>query len=68
MELEEVYIYLCGYDLRNPDNILDILLELDEDFAAPEDCACDNCFYGRTELAKEILRLREMIDENNSHK
>jgi hypothetical protein len=62
MELEEVYIYLCSYDPRNPDGILDILLELDEDFVAPEDCSCDNCFYGRTDLAKEIIRLREMID------
>jgi hypothetical protein len=51
-------------DERNPYNNLDVLYDLEdeEDREGLErdrkNCACDNCFYGRTELALEILRLR----------
>jgi hypothetical protein len=30
--------------------------EDDEIKAAKENCSCDNCFYGRTKLAEELLR------------
>lgn len=49
MELEDVLENLCVYDNRNP------LKFSDEE--RKEDCYCDNCFYGRTELAEEILKL-----------
>lgn len=26
-------------------------------------CSCDNCFYGRTELAEEILKLKKIQNE-----
>jgi len=26
-------------------------------------CSCDNCFYGRTELAEEIIQLKEILNE-----
>lgn len=26
-----------------------------------KDCACDNCFYGRRQLAEELLRLRSLL-------
>ena len=26
-------------------------------------CSCDNCFYGRTELAEEILKLKNIQNE-----
>jgi hypothetical protein len=28
----------------------------------PKNCYCDNCFYGKTELAEEILRLRRLLN------
>jgi hypothetical protein len=47
-----IYEKLCSYDKRNPDCILE------EDEEKPrEDCYCDNCFYGRHELAEIILDL-----------
>lgn len=64
MTLEEIKSNFCYYDLRNPDGIKD---NLSEEFGYDEeeiksygefsmkDCACDNCFYGRTKLAEELL-------------
>lgn len=67
MEKEEVLSNLCSYDKRNPDCSYD-----DEDIKDHEEnllreakkrghkntrCFCDNCFHGRTELAKYILKL-----------
>lgn len=54
---EEIKSELCSYDPRNP------LYNYDDEFAPipPTPCYCDNCFSGRTELAKEILRLQEEI-------
>jgi hypothetical protein len=52
---------LCYYDLRNPDGYKDLYdPEDDKDIGAyaQKDCSCDNCFYGRTELVEEILKLK----------
>ena len=54
---------LCYYDLRNPDNTAIYGLteeEIKEEGyknQAKKDCSCDNCFYGRTRLAEEIIIL-----------
>ena len=61
MRLNDVLSSLCSYDPRNPDNVIDP----EEPDYKPEKCCCDNCFYGRTELALEIVRLRQII-ENES--
>lgn len=53
MKLEEVKMKLCYYDDRNPNNVLDDV----DDRKYKKDCACDNCFYGRTELAEQIIKL-----------
>lgn len=53
---------LCSYDPRNPDNIIDPD-DPDEPDYRPEKCSCDNCFYGRTELAEEVLKLRARINQ-----
>jgi len=50
MNLTEILSNLCYHDPRNPDYTDD-----DED-DKPENCYCDNCFYGRDKLAKEILK------------
>ena len=54
MEKEEILTNLCSYDKRNPDYNID--LEDDRDGA----CYCDNCFYGRHQLANELLKYKEI--------
>jgi hypothetical protein len=61
MEEKEILENLCYYDKRNPDCTID-----DEDIEAYQKslikknktCSCDNCFYGRTKLAEEIIKLK----------
>ncbi len=59
---------LCYYDSRNPNTIVNLenlsQEELSynqvegEDFAN-KDCSCDNCFYGKTKLANELVKMYE---------
>lgn len=56
MEKEKILENLCYYDSRNPDCTLDED-EIKERKTRKPKCSCDNCFYGRTELAEEILKL-----------
>jgi accessory colonization factor AcfC len=61
---------LCYYDVKNPDTIVSLedlsQQELDyvqvegEDFAN-KDCSCDNCFYGRTKLMSNILKIKSNL-------
>lgn len=53
MKMSEVLSNLCYRDKRNPDNYG----EGEELQKNP--CFCDNCFYGRTPLALEIIKLSE---------
>lgn len=48
---------LCTYDSRNPNNCLSVVDE--EDVISQTICYCDNCFYGRTKLAEEIIKRHE---------
>lgn len=48
---------LCYYDIKNPNNNLDLLDK--DDIPTKKDCYCDNCFYGRTKLAEKILELEK---------
>jgi hypothetical protein len=60
MTIKEISENLCYYDKRNPDCAVD-----DEDIEAHKKsllkknktCSCDNCFYGRTKLAEELLEI-----------
>lgn len=59
-ELQEVKSKLCSYDLRNPDGVTELMDEQEikeEGYGnhSKKDCLCDNCFYGRTEIAEELL-------------
>ena len=50
---------LCVNDPRHPD-----FVDYGEDnLPARENCACDNCFYGRDAMALEIIRLRAALSE-----
>ena len=59
MLLEKIYENLCTYDVRSP-----YYFDWDDkDYNSPRvNCSCDNCFYGRDELAQEIIRLRSRSD------
>lgn len=48
---------LCYYDSRNPNSLVPYLDPEDRPQPGTEGCPCDNCFYGRHELAEEIIRL-----------
>lgn len=43
---------LCWYDVRNPNRVED---------ERKANCSCDNCFYGRHELAETILLQLEVL-------
>jgi hypothetical protein len=52
MTIDDIKSNLCYYDSRNPLAFYD-----DRDEGEDERCYCDNCFYGRTELAEELIKL-----------
>jgi len=59
MDIKKVYDNLCVYDKRNEFYQDTASYTSKEDIPkARDNCHCDNCFYGRDELALEILRLR----------
>lgn len=64
MTEREIKQNLCCYDLRNPDNtsIYGMTKEevKEEGYGnhARKKCSCDNCFYGRTIMAEELLKHR----------
>jgi hypothetical protein len=57
MSILNVYEYLCWYDQRSDHYT---------GGERKEDCFCDNCFYGRTELAEKILDQEDEIDRLKS--
>ena len=60
MDIKEIYENLCYYDERHPD--YDGVNPYNKDR-----CCCDNCFYGRTELAKYILTLLTHTNHEKNH-
>lgn len=53
---------LCLYDSENPNNNLDAYDE-DDGPEPRNNCACDNCFYGRDKLAVQLLETLRQLDE-----
>lgn len=69
MTTEEITSNLCYYDMRNTNGISQFKENKqaygldDDDFQglgnfSKNECGCDNCFYGRHELANYILELK----------
>jgi hypothetical protein len=56
MDMQKILSSLCYYDKRNPD------CTSDDDVIKHKKCFCDNCFYGRTPLAEEIINLKNILD------
>jgi hypothetical protein len=63
LDKETVLGNLCSYDKRNPNSEM-----FDEDDGPEDECYCDNCYYGRTKLAEEILRLQEIKEVKDVNK
>lgn len=66
MKMSKIATKLCHYDTRNPDGVKSYMDEAElKEFGyiptSKHDCLCDNCFYGRTELALYILKLRNVM-------
>jgi len=51
MTTEEILSNLCYYDKRNPECTLE-----EGGVKDNKNCSCDNCFYGLTKLAEELLK------------
>ena len=67
MKMKDIASRLCNYDIRNPDGVITYLTEdeIKEEgltTKAKDNCACDNCFYGRTVLAEYIIKLKSELN------
>lgn len=66
MDKQLILSKLCYYDKRNPNGTKDDE-EIDDHKKYLErkkdSCHCDNCFYGRTELAEELLRTLDLLNK-----
>ena len=62
--MTDVLRALCAYDSRHPD-YESLYWDEDPKPTPQPNCCCDNCFYGRTELANEIIRLRSTTSEGD---
>ena len=69
MTKEEVLEYLCYYDKRNPYGTPDEEERQAQTEQVEKDgcCYCDNCFYGKTKLALELLKYIENEVNNVKH-
>lgn len=60
---------LCHYDRRNPDFQIKEEYGYDEEEVkatgnfAKNNCACDNCFYGRSKLTEQLLKAQELLSD-----
>ena len=58
---------LCYYDKRNPDFQIKEEYGYDKEEVeatgnfAKKDCACDNCFYGRSKLTEQLIWQQERM-------
>ena len=58
---------LCFYDRRNPDFLIKEEFGYDKEEVestgnfAKKDCACDNCFYGRSKLTEQLIKAQELL-------
>ena len=61
MDDQIIFSYLCYYDSRHPDfdPPTDEWEQRELEERKQTRCYCDNCFYGRHELALEIIRLKQ---------
>jgi hypothetical protein len=58
MTKEQILENLCYYDVRNPNCTMDPeeIDDHEQKIVKEKGCYCDNCFYGRTKLAEELLK------------
>ncbi len=65
MTIEEIKSYLCYYDVRNTESGCsgedresrnEEIARYKKETGKEYSCSCDDCFYGRTKLAEELLK------------
>ena len=62
-----IFEKLCFYDTRNPDFSIKEEYGYDKKEVescgefSKKDCACDNCFYGRSKLANIIIESNKLL-------
>jgi hypothetical protein len=61
MTKERVLERLCHHDPRNP-HYVDFGDGTQQPYNPDSPCACDNCYYGRTEMALHILSMQDQKD------
>lgn len=63
MKKSDILYKLCSYDVRNPMyNEMFGLYDDDDKPKRSKDCSCDNCFYGRDEMAVYMLKSIELLE------
>jgi len=62
MKREEILIRLCWYDQRNP-NFYEYYVGYDPAEPRESGCACDNCFYGRDQLAMALIAALDKLEK-----
>lgn len=60
MSIEEIKSNLCWYDERNDESLMSPS-DKEKMNRGEDKCMCDNCFYGRHELANELLKFKLKI-------
>ncbi len=69
MNKTQILEKLCYYDARNPNGVIDefdgaeIIESHKRQMLKPHAyCSCDNCFYGRDEMAQNMLKSYELLE------
>lgn len=57
MSTEEIKESLCVYDKRNP------YYTKEAEKINKTDCYCDNCFRGKHQLANELLKVKQELED-----
>jgi hypothetical protein len=66
MTKKEIEDNLCYYETEGPSLVADGTMDqedLDKKLKNPDNCYCDNCYYGRTKLAKELLKYHQRLTD-----
>lgn len=66
---DDLALAFCANDSRHPVcealAMSDRMCGIEPAMPMRSSCACDSCFYGRSRLAVEIVRLRELLDTHH---
>jgi hypothetical protein len=67
MTIDEIKRKLCCYDPENPFSRYNTKDGQEPPKPRRKGCGCDNCFYGRDQLAVELLNLIQQYTNTTNH-